>query len=85
MIVPYVKLEDWKNIRTILKQLVESGEMEHVNFNDLRRVQIPNSTIRIREKDVTGFIKVRTSNFRRTWIVDKAKKGLEIILKYAEA
>lgn len=83
--MPYVKLEDWKNIRTILKQLVESGEMEHVNFNDLRRVQIPNSTIRINEKDVTGFIKTKTSNFRRTWIVDKAKKGLEIISKYAEA
>ena len=81
MIVPYVKLEDWKNLETVLKELIESGEMEHVNFNDLIKVQNSNNTIIINEKDVTNFIKAKTSNFRRTWIVDKAKKRIENYLK----
>lgn len=80
--MPYVKTKDWEKLESILNRLVESGEMEHTDFNDIIKVQDPNRTVTINERDVTKFIKDKTSGFRRTWIVHVAQKGLEIIKKY---
>ena len=77
--MPYVKKKDLEELESILKQLVESGEMEYTNFNDIIKVQDPDRTITINERDVTKFIKEITCGFRRMWIVHTAEGGLEII------
>ncbi|MCK4665917.1 hypothetical protein KAU33_04165 [Candidatus Dependentiae bacterium] len=77
--MPYVKKKDLEELELILKQLVDSGEMKHTNFNDIIKIQDPDRTITINERDVTKFIKEKTSGFRRMWIVHKAESGLKII------
>lgn len=80
--MPYIKKEDLRELKSILNRLIESGEMEHTNFNDLIKTQDPDRTVTINERDVTKFIKDRTSSFRRTWITHIAQNGLKIIKKY---
>ena len=82
--MPYVKKSDLEDLEGILKRLVESGKMEHTDFNDILKIQTPGRTLTIKEKDVTKFIKERTSGFRSAWIVHIAENGLEVIKKYKE-
>ena len=77
--MPYVKKKDLEELKNILNRLIESGEMEHTNFNDIIKVQSPDRIITINEKDVTDFIKERTKGFRSAWITHIAENGMVII------
>ena len=80
--MPYIKTNDWDKLKDILERLKASGEMEHADFNDSIKVQRPDRTITINEREVTDFIKERTKGFRSTWITHIAENGLELMNKY---
>lgn len=62
--MPYIKTNDWNKLKDILQRLRASGEMEHADFNDHIKVQLPDRTITINEREVTNFIKERTKGIR---------------------
>lgn len=64
--------------RDILKNLEEALEatrMEKAGFGDI----CSNKTVTLEESEVTDFIRERTLLYRRTWIIYRLERAIEII------